>query len=420
MTLEHTNDCETINPGETIVSKLPLEGIRVLELTTGAAGPTVARVMCEFGAEVIRCETRLRGDGHRGEDPKLWNKKPDFMKLQRGKKSFTVNMQTEKGRKLVYQLAKISDVLVENFGLGILEKWGLNWPDLKEINPRIILIRVKGMGCTGPHAADLTYGPNVGNTMATTYLWNYPGATTATAEPRTQHPDFMGGVTGAFGVVLALIQRKKTGRGQWIDSAQQEIGASILGPKYLEYTVNKREPQPEGNRSVIAAPYGPFQCKGNDRWCVIAVYTQDEWERFAALLEKQGLKSDPKFATHLQRVRHKEELDKWVTSWTKQHDPYEVMEMVQGVDVCAAVVQDVEDQFKNDKQYAATGFLVHMTEPEAGDMVTENVPMRLSETPGRVRGVAPLMGEHTYEIARNLLGLSDEEIKKLDEEKVLY
>jgi benzylsuccinate CoA-transferase BbsF subunit len=403
-----------------IVSKLPLEGIRVLELTTGAAGPTVARVMCEFGAEVIRCETRLRGDGHRGEDPKLWNKKPDFMKLQRGKKSFTVNMQTEKGRKLVYQLAKISDVLVENFGLGILEKWGLNWPDLKEINPRIILIRVKGMGCTGPHAADLTYGPNVGNTMATTYLWNYPGATTATAEPRTQHPDFMGGVTGAFGVVLALIQRKKTGRGQWIDSAQQEIGASILGPKYLEYTVNKREPQPEGNRSLIAAPYGPYQCKGNDRWCVIAVYTQDEWERFAGLLEKEGLKRDAKFATHLQRVRHKEELDKWVTSWTKQHDPYEVMEMVQGVDVCAAVVQDVEDQFKHDKQYAATGFLVHMTEPEAGDMVTENVPMRLSETPGKVRGVAPLMGEHTHEIAKNLLGLSDEEIKKLDEEKVLY
>jgi benzylsuccinate CoA-transferase BbsF subunit len=402
------------------MGQFPLEGIRVIELTTGAAGPTVARVLCEFGAEVIRCETRLRGDGHRGEDPKLWNKKPDFMKLQRGKKSFTVNMQTAKGRELVRELVKVSDVLVENFGLGILEKWGLHWPDLKEINPQIILIRVKGMGCTGPHAADLTYGPNVGNTMATTYLWNYPGATTATAEPRTQHPDFMGGVTGAFGVVLALIQRKKTGRGQWIDSAQQEIGASLLGPKYLEYTVNHREPRPEGNRSLVAAPYGPYQCKGNDRWCVIAVYRQDEWERFAGLLEKSGLKADAKFATHLDRVRHKEELDKWVTRWTLQHDPYEVMERVQGVDVCAAVVQDVEDQFKNDKQYAATGYLVHMTEPEAGDVVTENVPMRMSLTPGKVRGLAPLMGEHTYEIARNLLGLSDDEIKKLDEEKVLY
>jgi benzylsuccinate CoA-transferase BbsF subunit len=402
------------------MSKFPLEGIRVVELTTGAAGPTVARVLCEFGAEVIRCETRLRGDGHRGEDPKLWNKKPDFMKLQRGKKSFTVNMQTPRGRELVKELLKKSDVLVENFGLGILEKWGLDWPQLREINPRIILIRVKGMGCTGPHAADLTYGPNVGNTMGTTYLWNYADAKTATAEPRTQHPDFMGGVTGAFAVVLALIQRKKSGFGQWIDSAQQEIGASLLGPKYLEYTVNKREPRPEGNRSLIAAPYGPYQCKGDDRWCVIAIYAEDEWQRFARLLEKSGLKADSKFATHLERVRHKEELDKWVTSWTLQYDAYEVMETLQSIGVCAAVVQDVEDQFKRDKQYAATGYLVNLTEPEAGDMVTENVPMRLSATPGKVRGVAPLMGEHTYEIARDLLGLSDAEIKKLDEEKVFY
>ena len=402
------------------MSKFALEGIRVIELTTGAAGPTVARVLCEFGAEVIRCETRLRGDGHRGEDPKLWNKKPDFMKLQRGKKSFTVNMQTAKGRELVRELVKKSDVLVENFGLGILEKWGLDWPQLKEINPQMILIRVKGMGCSGPHAADLTYGPNVGNTMATTYLWNYPGATTATAEPRTQHPDFMGGVTGAFGVVLALIERKRTGRGQWIDSAQAEIGASLLGPKYLEYSVNKREPKPEGNRSLIAAPYGPYQCKGDDRWCVIAIYNEGDWQRFAALLGKSGLKADAKFATHLQRVRNKDDLDKWVTSWTLQHDPYEVMETLQGIEICAAVVQDVEDQFKRDKQYAATGYLVNMTEPEAGDVVTENVPMRMSLTPGKVRGLAPLMGEHTHEIARNLLGLSDDEIRKLDEEKVLY
>jgi benzylsuccinate CoA-transferase BbsF subunit len=230
----------------------------------------------------------------------------------------------------------------------------------------------------------------------------------------------MGGVTGAFGVVLALIHRNKTGRGQWIDSAQVEIGASLLGPKYLQYSVNRREPQPEGNRSLIAAPYGPYQCKGDDRWCVIAVYTEDEWQRFAALMTSAGLKAAAKFSTHLQRLRHKEELDRWVSSWTIEHDAYEVMETLQAIGVCAAVVQDVEDQFKRDKQYAATGFLVNMTEPEAGDVVTENVPMRLSETPGKVRGLAPLMGEHTHEIARNLLGLSDAEIARLEEEKVLY
>jgi benzylsuccinate CoA-transferase BbsF subunit len=171
---------------------------------------------------------------------------------------------------------------------------------------------------------------------------------------------------------------------------------------------------------LFGAPYGPYQCSGDDRWCVIAIYHDDEWERFVRLLEKSGLRSDPKFATHLQRVRHNEDLDKWVTRWTLQHDPYEVMETLQGIGICAAVVQDVEDQFKRDKQYAATGYLVNLTEPEAGDVVTENVPLRLSETPGKVRGVAPLMGEHTHEIAKNLLGLSDAEIKKLDEEKVLY
>ncbi len=401
------------------MKELPLEGIRVVELTTGAAGPTCGRVLGEFGAEVIRVETRTRSDGHRGEDPKKWNKKPDFAKLHRGKKSFTVNMKMDKGRDLVKELVKISDVLIENYGLGVLERWGLDYPQLKELNPRCILVRVKGLGSTGPHAADLTWGPNVGNVMGSTYLWNYPGATTATSEPRSQHPDFMGGVTGAFGVILALMHRKKTGHGQWIDNAQVEIGASLLGPRYLEYSVNGREPQPEGNQSLVAAPYGAYPCKGNDRWCVIAVYTQDEWERFSRLLAEAGLDHNGKFTTHLERIRHREELDRWVQGWTSQLDPYEVMEKLQGIEICAAVVQDVEDQFKRDVQYAARGFFVRLNEPEGGEMVTEGLPLRLSKTPGKVRGPAPLMGEHTYEVASKLLGLSDDKIKALEEEGVL-
>ena len=309
------------------MSKFALEGIRVIELTTGAAGPTVARVLCEFGAEVIRCETRLRGDGHRGEDPKLWNKKPDFMKLQRGKKSFTVNMQTPKGRELVRELVKKSDVLVENFGLGILEKWGLDWPQLKEINPQMILIRVKGMGCTGPHAADLTYGPNVGNTMGTTYLWNYPNATTATAEPRTQHPDFMGGVTGAFGVVCALIQRKKSGFGQWIDSAQQEIGASIARAEVSRIHGQQTRARPGGQSQ--------FDCRtlrslSVQRRRPLVRHRGLHRRRMATLRASAGKIRAQSRAKNLpptlQRVRHKDELDKWVTSWSLQHDPYEVME----------------------------------------------------------------------------------------------
>jgi len=402
------------------MAQRPLEDIRVLELTTGAAGPTVGKVLCEFGADVIRSETRLRGDGHRGDNPEKWNKRPDFVKLQRGKKSFTVNLQTERGRELVQQLAGTADVLVENYGLGVLEKWGLGWERLQAINPNCILIRVKGLGCTGPHAKDLTYGPNVGNIVGTTNVWNYAGATTPTAEPRSQHPDFMGGVTGAYAIVLALIHRKKTGQAQWIDNAQYEVGASVLGPWYLDYSVNGREPKPQGNRSPIAAPYGAYRCKGHERWCTIAIYRPDEWERFATLVEKSGIARDEKFNTHRGRMHNRQELDGWVESWTCERDAYEVMETLQHAGICAAVVQDVEDQFKNDPQYAARGFLVRYEEPELGDVATEQLPVSLSETPGGVHGNAPLMGEHTREIARDILGLSDGEITKLEEEKVLY
>lgn len=402
------------------MAKRPLEGIRVLELTTGAAGPTVGKVLCEFGADVIRSETRLRGDGHRGDNPKKWNQRPDFVKLQRGKKSFTVNLQTERGRQLVQQLAKTADVLVENYGLGVLEKWGLAWERLHEINPDCILIRIKGLGCTGPHAKDLTYGPNVGNIVGTTNVWNYAGATTPTAEPRSQHPDFMGGITGAYAVVLALIHRQKTGQAQWIDNAQYEVGASVLGPWYLDYSVNGRAPKPQGNHSSIAAPYGAYRCKGEERWCVIAIYKQDEWERFAALVERSGIDCNEQFDTHLDRMHNRKALDRWVESWTCERDPYEVMETLQNAGICAAVVQDVEDQFENDPQYAARDFLVRYHEPELGEVATEQLPVRLSETPGAVHGTAPVMGEHTREIARDTLGLSDEEITKLEEQKVLY
>ena len=401
------------------MAKLPLEGILALELTTGAAGPTVGKVLAEFGAEVIHAEARHRGDAHRGQNPKRWNTRPDFIKLHRNKKSFTVDMSKEKGKELVKGLIRHSDVLIENFALGVMENWGLDYEHLKQLNEQIILIRVKGLGSTGPHASDVTWGPNVGNIMGSTYLWNYPDSSVSTGEARSQHPDFMGGVTGAFGVVLALMHRAKTGHGQWIDNAQLEVGASLLGPRYLDYTVNGREQQPMGNDSLVAAPYGTYRCQGDDRWCVIAVYTQEEWGRLCGVLGEPGRAETGELSTHLGRLRHKPKLDHWIEAWTKQRDPYEVMETLQGAGVIAAVVQDVEDQFKRDKQYAARGFLAELEEPEAGKVAIEGIPVRLSETPGSIRTPAPLMGEHTAEIGQKLLGLTLEQIQELEQEGVL-
>ena len=402
------------------MTPLPFEGLRLIELTTGAAGPTVGKVLAEWGMEVIHAETRHRGDAHRGQDPKRWNQRPDFVKLHRGKKSFTVDMSKEKGRELVRRLIRLSDVLVENYGLGVVERWGLDYEQVKALKPDIIMVRVKGLGSTGPHAKDLTYGPNVGNLNGTTYLWNYPGSPVPTAEARSQHPDFMGGVTAAYSVVLALMHRAKTGQGQLIDNAQIEVGASLLGPWYLEYQVNGRAPEPKGTHSFNAAPYGAYRCAGKDQWCVIEVWGQAEWEPFCRVIGRPELACEGKFATHLGRVQHKAELDDLVEAWTRERDRYAVMETLQRAGIGAAAVQDVEDQFTRDVQYAARGCLEPIHEPEMGDIVSEAIPVRHSATPGQMPGPAPLMGEHTYQICRELLQLSDEEIKALDEEGVLY
>ena len=397
-----------------------LTGIRVLELTTGAAGPTVGRTLREFGAEVIRVESRERMDGHRGQDPEKWNQRPDFIKLHRGKKSLTINMRTKRGQELVQGLAKHCDVVVENYAMGVLERWGLDYDSLKKLREDIILVRVKGLGSTGPHANDVTWGPNVGNIMGSTYLWNYPESDASTGEARSQHPDFMGGVTAAYAVVLGLMYRAQTGKGQMIDSAQVEVGASLLGPRYLEYSVNHQAPQPRGNYSVVAAPYGAFRCKGEDRWCIIGVYSDEEWQALCGVMDRPEWNNGSTFATHLGRVHQKNELDQEIEAWTRVRDPYEVMETLQQAGVMAAVVQDVEDQFTRDKQYAATGFLTEVVEPEIGPLLAEGMPIRMSVTPPKVQGHSPLAGEHTEELARSLLGLSDEQMKALEEERVLY
>lgn len=400
---------------------LPLQGIRVLELCTGAAGPTVGKSLVEYGAEVLRIESRVRADSHRGgsDYPERWNKRPDFVKLARGKKSVTVNLQTQRGRELVLDLVRVSDVFVENFSLGVVKRWGLDYDRLRSVNPRIIMISLKGLGNTGPHAPHVTWGPNLLCLFGITHLWNQPDSPVPTQEARIQHPDFMAGVAGASAVVAALLYRARTGKGQYIDSAQMEVGASLLGPYYLDYIVNGRDPSPVGNLRPGAAPHGVYPCAGKDQWCVISVEEQEEWKRFCTVAGHPEWECDERFSTPLSRERHRSALDEAVATWTRALTGPEVMERLQAVGIAAAHVQDVEDQILRDPQYRERGFFVELDEPEMGPILTEYPAARLSETPAQVRTPAPLMGEHTDQIMREVLHLSDAEIEALKTEGVL-
>lgn len=402
------------------MSDLPLEGIRVIELTTGAAGPTVAKCLGEYGAEIIKIESRQRPDSHRGgpNEGRL-NKSPDFVKLSRNKKDVTINMQSERGKELVRELVRVSDVVVENFSLGVLDRWGLGYERLQELKPDIILIRLKGLGCTGPHADHVTYGPNLVALMGMTHLWNHPGAGTPTGEARTQHPDFMSGIAGAAAVMSALLYRQQTGRGQCIDGAQIEAGASLLGPFYLDYIVNGRDPGPLGNWQPGAAPSGAYSCAGDDKWCVIRVETQDQWERFCQVTGNPGWIVDDRFSTPVARQNHCSELDALVTDWTRQRTGEENMELLQAAGVPAAAVQDVEDQLTRNPQFEARGLFLTLDEPEMGPIVTESPPVTMSETPPRVYRPAPLIGEHTEAVLREVVGIGDSEVKELISQGVL-
>ncbi|MFI5267049.1 MAG: CaiB/BaiF CoA transferase family protein [Chloroflexota bacterium] len=396
---------------------MALEGIRVIELTTGAAGPTVAKCLGEYGAEVIKIESRQRPDSHRGgpNDGRL-NKSPDFVKLSRNKKDVTINMRSERGKALVKDLIRVSDVVVENFSLGVMERWGMGYEQLRELKPDIILIRLKGLGNTGPYADHVTYGPNLLALFGMTYLWNHPNAAAATGEARTQHPDFMSGIAGAAAVMSALLYREQTGKGQCIDSAQVETGASLLGPSYLDYVVNHHDPKPRGNLQPGAAPHGAYPTLGDDKWCVISVQNDGQWLR---LREATGLAEDPRFATLLGRTRHRAELDTLVSDWTRRHSGEEIMQILQAAGIAAAPVQDVEDQLSHNEQFAARGLFTSLAEPEMGPIITESPPVKMSETPPRLFRHAPLIGEHTDQVLREALHLSEPEIRELTEQGVL-
>ena len=231
------------------MTSLPLQGVRGLSLTTAAAGPTVSNFLGQYGAEVIDLESRVHPDTHRGgQNQARWNTSPTFVKLHRNKKSVTINMGTEAGRGIAKELAAISDVIVENFTLGVLQRWGLDYPNVKQVNKEIIMLSLRGLGSTGPRAADTTWGPNLTALFGMTHLWNYVDAPYPTAEARAQHPDFLSGCSGAFAIMAALLHRKETGKGQHIDGSQIEAGASLLGPVYLDYFINGRVQAPQGNQ----------------------------------------------------------------------------------------------------------------------------------------------------------------------------
>ena len=386
-----------------------LHNIRILDFTWVLAGPYATRLLADFGAEVIKVQplnTEAEDNFTRGYY-NTWN---------RNKLGVTLNLNKPEGATLAKRLVSISDAVVENFSPRVMANWGLDYDNLKKVKPDLIMLSMSAMGQTGPWRDYVGFGPTVQAFSGITHLTSFPG------EPPVglgySYADHVAGLTATLALLGALEYRQRTGEGQYIDVSQVEAMASLLGNAILDYTMNENEAVPVGNNSPQAAPHNVYRCQGDDRWCAIAVFTDEEWRGFKRASGNPPWAEDKKFATLSGRLSHNDELDRLVAEWTINYTAEEVMALLQGQGVAAGVVQDAGDLADN-PQLKARDFFIELDHPELGKTITDATPIRLSHTPARYNRAAPILGQDNNYVYQGLLGMSEEEMTDLRDSGII-
>jgi crotonobetainyl-CoA:carnitine CoA-transferase CaiB-like acyl-CoA transferase len=343
---------------------------------------------------------------------------PSFCSSSRGKLSFGVDLTQEKGRELVHELVRQSDVFIENNGAGTCEKLGLGPEALREINPRIVSFSSQSVGSYGPWSHWIGYGPNTHSVSGLQHLWNYPEDEESPAGSTTVHPDHFVGRVGALSVMAGLIHRERSGLGSHHDAAQFEGPIGLLGDLFAQESLTPGSVHPLGNASTRGAPWGCYPCEGDDEWCVINVRSDAEWQQLRKATGDPEWASDPTFDAAEGRMENRERIDAGLESWTCERDPRSAMEALQAVGVPAGIVAHPGHHL-GDPQMAHRGFLKLVDQPDFEAILLEGPPFIGIEPPDAIARPAPLLGEQTREIASRLLGLSDGEIQALLDEGVI-
>ena len=404
-----------LNSGRAAAARRPFEGIRVISFPTGIVGPALAGLLAEQGAEVISIEAgRVPRSPQRGQRFQI----ASDLEANRNRKRIAVDMKNPDGVALVKKLIAKSDVVAENFSARVMGSWGLDYPRLKEIRADIILASLQAFGQTGPRRDYVSFGPILMSFSGMAYLWRDPEIERPGAGCQTAFPDYIAPSYGALAILAALHYRQRTGKGQYIDISQAETAAAMIGPAYLDYLIHGREPAPQGNFSAHAAPHGCYRCKGDDRWCVIAVDTEEEWVRFCEIAGHREWLADARFADRDARVANRAALDAAVEAWTAKYTPHQVMVILQRDGIAAGVVQTAEDLYR-DPHLRERGFAQEVFHPEVGWATRAGPSARLTEHGFEPSGCAHVAGEDNETVLGELLGLSSDAIRDLAERKVL-
>jgi len=403
------------------VANKALDGVRVVAFEIALAGPMTTAMLASYGAEVIKVESRTRIDLMRLAGPFIGAERISnegsvcYLNPNAGKLDLSLDLKHPRAKEVIERLVKWADVVAENFAGGVLTKLGLGYEELRRIKPDIIMLSSSIYGQTGPFAQVPGYGALLTALTGLPHLTGFPDQ--LPQAPGFAITDFIAPRISVLAIVAALEYRRRTGKGQFIDASQVETIVPLLTPVLLEYEVSDREASRIGNRSTRAAPHSVYRCRGNDRWCAITVFTDEEWQQFCQVIGSPAWTENPEFSTLLSRVRNAEKLDALVEEWTINHTPEEVMKLMQDAGIAAAVVQCGQD-LDTDPQLKHQHYFHKLDHPGLGGFSYTGIPAQLSKTPYEVER-APFLGEHTEYICTKVLGFSDEEFVQLMVDKVL-
>lgn len=396
--------------------RLPLHGFRVLDLTMAWAGPYATRLLADMGAEVIKIEAVDSWDLLRsftGQPPtveRVWDKSPYFNHINRNKYGCVLDLSQARGRELFLRLVALSDVVMENFRAEVMDNLGLTFDVLLEANPQLILVSMPGHGKSGPERDFIAYGTNVEQLSGLCHLTGYPDG--PPQKTGISYGDPMAGIAGAGAVALALWERRRSGRGQYVEIAQRENLINVIGEYIVAYSMSAREPPRAGNRHSSMAPHGCYPCAGDDQWLTIACEDDAQFASLCAAIDRPELAEDERFADVVSRHRNQDALDEIIAAWTEQRTKEDAQALVQAAGVAAHAVLSVPEVF-DDAQLRARSFFEPVSHSVAGAWEMEGPHWRMSESPGHVRLPPPAFGEHNDYVFRHLLRLSDGEIASL-------
>ena len=389
-----------------------LEELRVLDLTRVAAGPYATRIIADFGAEVIKLQTEKIATGAES------NESAYFRAWNRNKRSITLDLSYPEAKDLFLELTRISDVVVENFSPRVMQNWGLNYNNLKKIRPDLIMISMSAMGQTGPWKNFVAFGPTLQSLGGLSYLTSFSKDTPLGLG--YAYADMIAGLYGVVAILAALEYRQQTGCGQYIDLSEYEAVCTTIGPTLLDAFINPDNILPQGNSAthIPAAPYGCYKCKGEERWCTVAVFSEDEWRSLCNVLGNPSRAEDERFSSLSNRKKNGLELDEWLGDWMAKRSAEEAVQLLQAAGIPAGVVQNAGD-LAGDPHLHARNFFTALDGLDRDGTKTDTSPMKFIHHKNEPWRAAPSLGRDNYYVYRELLGLTEAEIKSYIERGII-